>query len=252
MHFRRSFMIFRIFHYSIHRNASDKIRVKVSLFSWGCGFKLVESIFFQMQPRPDMLLPVPCLRKIQIKTNSINVTTERWLNLVLIAFLASYGTGCYGGTIFHDWIGSPWGPKQSRWSGWSSEAAAAVARGPNHNTSTPPSTGKLDWKEKRNSAAARLHDLCTQSADWPAFFSSSGPFLRDRNHRLALALIYSSSLMAHIHTSLWSFAALWNCCQSRKLTAKRRVAACWAGGRQTAAIAMPHTQYIVLSQPFST
>ena len=49
-------MIFRIFHYSIHRNASDKIRVKVSLFSWGCGFKLVESIFFQMQPRPDMLL----------------------------------------------------------------------------------------------------------------------------------------------------------------------------------------------------
>ena len=95
-------------------------------------------------------------QKIQIKTNSINVPTERWLNLVLIAFLASYGTGCYGGTIFHDWIGSPWGPKQSRWSGWSSEAAAAVARGPNHNTSTPPSTGKLDWKEKRSKVTTNM------------------------------------------------------------------------------------------------
>ena len=55
-----------------------------------------------------------------------------------------------------------------------------------------------DW----SNCVARLHDLCTESTDRPFFRSSSGPFLRDRNHRLALALIYSSSLMAHIHTSL--------------------------------------------------
>ena len=56
------------------------------------------------------------------------------------------------GTIFHDWIGSVWGPKQSRWSG-SKLAKAPAARGPNHNTSTPPST---DWKEKRKKLTRKV------------------------------------------------------------------------------------------------
>ena len=44
------------------------------------------------------------------------------LNLVLIAFWPLMVLVASCGTIFHDWIGSLWGPKQSRWSGFVSLA----------------------------------------------------------------------------------------------------------------------------------